>query len=88
MESITFPIKKSNNSETILNTFLSTVESLKQLSIAQFNTYINGSETSVKAKEAVEAEMLRRIGPGHEELKKELIPSWPPGCKLAPDSLN
>lgn len=26
-------------------------------------------------------EMHRRIGPGHEELKEKLIPSWPPGCR-------
>ncbi len=25
--------------------------------------------------------MYRRIGPGHEELKEKLIPSWPPGCR-------
>jgi len=54
-----------------------------------FDMYIDGSETSLKAKETMKAEMLRRIGLGHEELKDKLIPSWPPGCKQpALDSLN
>lgn len=46
-----------------------------------FEMFINGSETSNKAREAMTAEMHRRIGPGHEELKKMLVPSWPPGCR-------
>lgn len=48
---------------------------------ALFNVFINGSEESKGAKEVMKAEMLRRLGPGHEELKKRLIPSWPPGCR-------
>jgi cation diffusion facilitator CzcD-associated flavoprotein CzcO len=27
------------------------------------------------------AEMYRRLGPGHDELKERLIPKWPPGCR-------
>lgn len=42
--------------------------------------FIRGSETSKAAEASMRAEMLARIGPGHEELKEKLIPSWPPGC--------
>jgi len=44
--------------------------------------YIKGSEVSKAVKKQMTAEMIRRIGPGHEELKKKLIPEWSPGCKL------
>jgi hypothetical protein len=46
-----------------------------------FDMYIDGSDASKGAQEFMRSEMERRIGPGHEELKKKLIPSWPPGCR-------
>jgi hypothetical protein len=46
-----------------------------------FEMYIKDSETSKGAQENMVKEMNRRIGPGHEDLKKSLIPSWPPGCR-------
>lgn len=49
-----------------------------------FDMYIVGSETSKFAEKSMGAEMHRRIGPGHEELKERLIPRWAPGCKRHP----
>lgn len=46
-----------------------------------FDMFIAGSDTSRLAQEQMRTEMERRIGPGHDELKKRLIPSWPPGCR-------
>lgn len=46
-----------------------------------FDTYVYGSEASKAEEQAMRAEMNRRIGPGHEELKSRLIPKWPPGCR-------
>ena len=46
-----------------------------------FDMFISGSDVSKGAKELMQAEMNRRIGPGHEELKKRLIPTWSPGCR-------
>lgn len=45
-----------------------------------YEMFIRDSETSKAAEVSMRAEMLKRIGPGHEELKEKLIPSWPPGC--------
>jgi hypothetical protein len=68
--------------------FLAYRKKLEATINSMFDMYIADSDTSIKAKEAMEAEMSRRIGPSHEELKEKLIPSWPPGCKLALDSLH
>ncbi len=46
-----------------------------------FDMYLAGTPTSKGAQEMMRAEMIRRIGPGHEELKERLIPAWPPGCR-------
>lgn len=46
-----------------------------------FDMFINGSAESKSAQKSMKAEMLKRIGPGHEELKERLVPSWPPGCR-------
>ncbi|KAK3650533.1 hypothetical protein LTR56_006238 [Elasticomyces elasticus] len=46
-----------------------------------FDMFIAGSETSKGAQQLMKAEMENRIGPGHEDLKARLIPSWPPGCR-------
>jgi cation diffusion facilitator CzcD-associated flavoprotein CzcO len=46
-----------------------------------FDVFISGSEVSRMADETMRAEMNRRIGPGHEELKEKLIPKWSPGCR-------
>jgi hypothetical protein len=46
-----------------------------------FDMFLKDSETNRAAERLMKAEMLRRIGPGHEELKEKLIPCWPPGCR-------
>lgn len=46
-----------------------------------FNMFIDGSPESKSAQASMRAEMLKRIGPGHEELKQRLVPDWPPGCR-------
>jgi cation diffusion facilitator CzcD-associated flavoprotein CzcO len=52
---------------------------------ARFNTMFDvfraGSDASKSAQTYMREEMLRRIGPGHEDLKTHLIPTWPPGCR-------
>lgn len=47
----------------------------------RFDMFIAGSEASKQVEMFMRAEMNRRIGEGHEELKAKLIPQWPPGCK-------
>lgn len=46
-----------------------------------FDLFLAGSEVSKSAQEGMRQEMMRRIGPGNEDLKKRLIPHWPPGCR-------
>ncbi|KAL2436581.1 FAD-binding monooxygenase tazF [Exophiala dermatitidis] len=46
-----------------------------------FDIFIAGSQMSKDAQRLMRDEMYRRIGPGHEELKKNLIPTWAPGCR-------
>lgn len=46
-----------------------------------FEMFVKDSPTSKAADEMMRAEMHRRIGDGHEELKEKLIPRWPPGCR-------
>ena len=43
--------------------------------------YQQGSEMSNAFRKLITEEMHRRIGPGHEELKKHIIPKWSPGCR-------
>lgn len=46
-----------------------------------FGMYQQGSEMSESFRKVITEEMERRIGPGHEELKKFIIPTWAPGCR-------
>jgi hypothetical protein len=46
-----------------------------------FGMYKQGSEISKQMREIFTNEMHRRMGPGHEELKKFIIPKWAPGCR-------
>lgn len=46
-----------------------------------FDIFIAGSKMSKDAQRFMAEEMYRRIGPGHDELKKNLIPTWAPGCR-------
>jgi len=46
-----------------------------------FGMYQQGSEMSEHFRTVITAEMHRRMGPGHEELKKFIIPKWAPGCR-------
>lgn len=56
-------------------------QSLEGAANMLFDMFIANSKTSEEAETNMRAEMHRRIGEGHEELKEKLIPSWPPGCK-------
>ena len=49
---------------------------------SMFDMFIANSETSKWVEKMMRDEMHRRIGPGHEELKKRLIPKWAPGCMI------
>jgi cation diffusion facilitator CzcD-associated flavoprotein CzcO len=46
-----------------------------------FAMFLRGTELNAKAKHMMREQMLQRIGPGHEQLKEKLIPSWSPGCR-------
>ncbi|KPI34369.1 putative sterigmatocystin biosynthesis monooxygenase stcW [Cyphellophora attinorum] len=46
-----------------------------------FDMFLRDSPASKQAEESMRTEMHRRIGPGNEELKQKLIPTWPPGCR-------
>lgn len=46
-----------------------------------FGMYQQGSEMSDQFREVIRTEMLKRMGPGNEELKKFIIPNWSPGCR-------
>lgn len=46
-----------------------------------FGMFHQGSEMSETFRKVITEEMHRRIGPGHEELKKFIIPTWAPGCR-------
>jgi cation diffusion facilitator CzcD-associated flavoprotein CzcO len=48
---------------------------------SQFDVFFQGSETSKAYRKIMTKEMEQRIGPGHEELKKFIIPTWSPGCR-------
>lgn len=43
------------------------------------DVFVVGTEMHSAARKMMQAEMEKRIGPGHEELKKRLIPTWAPG---------
>jgi cation diffusion facilitator CzcD-associated flavoprotein CzcO len=46
-----------------------------------FEMFLRDSDASRVAQDSMQIEMHRRLGPGNEDLKKRLIPSWPPGCR-------
>lgn len=46
-----------------------------------FGMYQQGSEMSDAFRKVITDEMNRRMGPGHEKLKKFIIPKWSPGCR-------
>lgn len=46
-----------------------------------FAMFFQGSETSEMFRKVITEEMHRRIGPGNEELKKFIVPTWAPGCR-------
>lgn len=46
-----------------------------------FGMYRQGSELSNLFRDVITKEMNARMGPGHEELKKFIIPKWAPGCR-------
>jgi siroheme synthase (precorrin-2 oxidase/ferrochelatase) len=48
---------------------------------ARFDMFIAESETAKMVQKMFKQQMMDRIGPGHEELKKRLIPTWSVGCR-------
>lgn len=46
-----------------------------------FGMYFQGSALSNTFRDVITKEMHRRMGPGHEELKKFIIPTFAPGCR-------
>lgn len=46
-----------------------------------FGMYKKDSELSRTFRHVITEEMKRRMGPGHEELKDFIIPTWSPGCR-------
>jgi cation diffusion facilitator CzcD-associated flavoprotein CzcO len=46
-----------------------------------FDMFLVGSETSISAQKMMTEEMIRRLGPGNEDLAAKLIPKWSPGCR-------
>lgn len=61
--------------------FLTYRKELESRFNTMFDVFITGSEVSMQAQKSMREEMLRRIGPGNEDLKQHLIPTWPPGCR-------
>jgi hypothetical protein len=54
---------------------------LDNQSAKMFSMFLRGTEANKRAKVAMREDMLRKLGPGNEELKARLIPSWSPGCR-------
>jgi cation diffusion facilitator CzcD-associated flavoprotein CzcO len=46
-----------------------------------FGMYQQNSELSNQFRDVITKEMHRRMGPGHEDLKKFIIPKWSVGCR-------
>lgn len=46
-----------------------------------FGVYKQGSDLSNYFRKVITEEMHRRMGPGNEELKSRIIPTWAPGCR-------
>lgn len=46
-----------------------------------FGMYRQGSELSDTFRKVITDEMHRRMGPGNQELKDFIIPTWAPGCR-------
>lgn len=50
-------------------------------SVGLFGMYKQGSDLSNTFRKVITEEMHRRMGPGHDELKNFIIPTWSPGCR-------
>lgn len=46
-----------------------------------FPLFLRGTKQNLEARKSMRESMLAKIGPGHEELKKRMIPDWSPGCR-------
>jgi cation diffusion facilitator CzcD-associated flavoprotein CzcO len=46
-----------------------------------FFAFKQGSQANNLFRKVISESMLRRLGPGHEELKKHLFPTFSPGCR-------
>jgi cation diffusion facilitator CzcD-associated flavoprotein CzcO len=49
--------------------------------VSGFRIFYRDSEANLEAKALMQKSMADQIGPGHEDLKKLLIPDWSPGCR-------
>ncbi|KAJ5951521.1 uncharacterized protein N7479_009934 [Penicillium vulpinum] len=46
-----------------------------------FDVFIRDSEMSHFGRKMMKEEIEKRLGPGHEDLKVQMIPEWAPGCR-------
>lgn len=46
-----------------------------------FPLFLRGTTLNQQARKDMRESMLQKLGPGHEELKKRMIPDWSPGCR-------
>lgn len=53
-----------------------------------FSVFLRGSELNILAKKGMAESIRARIGPGHEDLKENLVPKWSPGCRRITVSNN
>jgi hypothetical protein len=68
--------------------FLSYRKDLESRLTKSFPIFLWGSPLNIWAREAMRESMLAKIGPGHDELKKGLLPEWSPGCRRITVSFN
>ncbi|KAH6984314.1 hypothetical protein BKA56DRAFT_630774 [Ilyonectria sp. MPI-CAGE-AT-0026] len=61
--------------------FLSYRKSLEATLASNFPFFLRDSPLSQWASAALRENMLQKLGPGSQEMKEKLIPSWSPGCR-------
>ncbi|KIN03267.1 hypothetical protein OIDMADRAFT_119824 [Oidiodendron maius Zn] len=61
--------------------FLSYRKDLEARMTKSFPIFLRGSPLNLWARKAMRESMVAKIGPGHDELKENLIPDWSPGCR-------
>lgn len=61
--------------------FLEYRKGLETQMTQSFPIFLRGSVFNLRSREVMRESMLSKIGPGHDELKANLIPTWSPGCR-------